>query len=63
MIWGSVSAFLAMGDYAGFVWGSYGVTAACIVLEIALLAARHRTALRQLSARAPQSTTHRMGGA
>ena len=48
MIWGSVSAFLAMGDYAGFVWGSYGVTAACIVLEIVLLAARHRTALRAL---------------
>jgi heme exporter protein D len=48
MSWGSLSAFLAMGGYAGFVWGSYGVTAACIALEIAVLLARHRAALRQL---------------
>ena len=49
MNWGGVSAFLAMGGYAGFIWGSYGVTAACIVLEIALLlVARHRAALRAL---------------
>jgi heme exporter protein D len=45
--WGSLSAFLAMGGYAGFVWGSYAVTAACIALEIALLAARRRKLLRQ----------------
>lgn len=42
MNWGSVAAFLAMGGYAGFVWGSYGVTALCIALEVALLAARAR---------------------
>ena len=34
MNWGGVSAFLAMGGYAGFIWGSYGVTAACMALEI-----------------------------
>ena len=49
MIWGGVSAFLAMGGYAGFVWGSYGVTAACMALEIILLAARHRAAQRALN--------------
>lgn len=48
MNWGGVSAFLAMGGYAGFIWGSYGVTAACMALEIVLLAARHRAALRAL---------------
>ena len=48
MNWGSVSAFLEMGGYAGFVWGSYGMTALCIVAEIALLANRRRAALRQL---------------
>ena len=48
MSWGGVSAFLAMGGYAGFIWGSYGVTAACFVVEIALLVARHRAAMRQL---------------
>ncbi len=48
MNWGSVSTFLAMGGYGGFVWGSYGVTAICVVLEIALLAARHRRLRREL---------------
>jgi heme exporter protein D len=52
VIWGSVAAFLAMGGYAGFVWGSYGVTAACMALEIIVLAARHRAALRALPGRA-----------
>ena len=42
MSWGSVSAFLAMGGYAGFIWGSYAVTAACFALEIVLLIARQR---------------------
>ena len=48
MNWGGVSAFLAMGGYAGFVWGSYGVTALCIACEIALLAARRRKLRREL---------------
>jgi heme exporter protein D len=42
MNWGSVSAFLNMGGYAGYVWGSYLVTAACIAYELVLLAARRR---------------------
>ena len=53
MTWGSVTAFLAMGGYAGFVWGSYSVTAACGVLEILLLAARHRAAVRALATAEP----------
>ena len=48
---GSVSAFLAMGGYAGFVWGSYGVTALCIAVETALLVARHRRLRRKLCGR------------
>ncbi len=48
MNWGSVSEFLAMGGYAGFVWGSYAVVALCIALEIALLAARQRRLRREL---------------
>ncbi len=49
MNWGGVSAFLAMGGYGGFVWGSYAVAALCIALEIALLAARHRRLRRSIS--------------
>jgi heme exporter protein D len=46
--WGSVSAFLTMGGYAGYVWGSYAVAALCIAVEITLLAARHRRLRREL---------------
>ncbi len=36
--WGGVSEFIAMGGYGAFVWGSYGVTALCIGVEVWLLA-------------------------
>lgn len=49
MNWGSLHNFLAMGGYARYVWGAYGVTALFIAAEIALLAARRRTLLRRLS--------------
>ena len=49
MNWGSAAAFLAMGGYAGFVWGSYAVTAACIALELALLFARERRLRREMN--------------
>jgi len=50
MSWGSVSAFLAMGGYAGFVWGSYGVTVLCIAAEVMLLMARERRLKRGMRA-------------
>jgi heme exporter protein CcmD len=31
-----------MNDYAWFVWGSYGVTALCLFLELFFLARRSR---------------------
>ena len=36
--------FLSMGGYAWYVWGSYGVTFACLALEILLLRKRAREA-------------------
>jgi len=55
MNWGSWDNFLAMGGYAFYVWGSYGVTLALIVAEVALLRARKRsietTLTRTVSAR------------
>ena len=44
MNWGSWSEFWAMGGYAFFVWGSYGVTAAALALEVLLLRRRAREA-------------------
>jgi heme exporter protein D len=39
-----MSDFFAMGGYAWYVWGSYGVTFLLLILEIVLLAKRaHET--------------------
>jgi heme exporter protein D len=34
MIWSSATEFWAMGGYAVYVWGSLGVTAALLWLEV-----------------------------
>jgi len=49
MIWDSLEAFLRMGGYGLYVWGSYAVTAAGLAIEIALLASRRRRTLRTLA--------------
>ena len=38
MNWASLDAFLAMGGYGLYVWGSYGVALLCICLEVISLA-------------------------
>ncbi|HYU68031.1 MAG TPA: heme exporter protein CcmD [Burkholderiales bacterium] len=50
MNWGSWDNFLAMGGYGFYVWGSYLVTLALIIAEIALLALRRRSVLGRLRA-------------
>ena len=37
-----MSEFFAMGGYAWYVWGSYGVTAAALALEVMFLWKRSR---------------------
>jgi heme exporter protein D len=32
-----MSEFFSMGGYAWYVWGSYGVTFACLTIEVFLL--------------------------
>jgi len=48
----AVRDFLAMGGYAPYVWASYGVTAAVLLLNALLPAWRERRALRLLRNRA-----------
>ena len=48
MNWSSWDAFWAMGGYALYVWGAYGVTLAVLAVEIWLLRIRRRNALAQL---------------
>jgi heme exporter protein D len=38
-----VSEFFAMGGYAFYVWGSYGVTVACLALEVFFLLRKRET--------------------
>jgi len=47
-----MSDWWAMGGYAWFVWGSYGVTLALIVIELLALRARKRRALEAARAEA-----------
>ena len=42
--WNSFGEFLAMGGYGLYVWGSFGVTAAIMLVE-PILAVRNRKAL------------------
>jgi len=37
-----MSEFFAMGGYAWYVWGSYGVTLLCIAAELLMLRKRTR---------------------
>jgi heme exporter protein D len=48
MQWQSLSEFIAMGGYAGYVWGSVGVTAAAMLGEALLLRRRRREAMAQV---------------
>ena len=41
--WASASDFLAMGGYGLYVWGSFGVTALVMALEIWSLGSRRRS--------------------
>ena len=45
MIWQSASEFWAMGGYGVYVWGSIGVSAALLALEVALARMGRRQAL------------------
>jgi heme exporter protein D len=49
MNWSSWSTFLAMGGYALYVWGAFGVAAAALVLEVWQLRLRSRALARRES--------------
>jgi heme exporter protein D len=49
MLWNSAGEFFAMGGYALYVWGSFGVCAAAMIIEPLLVARRNREILRSLA--------------
>jgi heme exporter protein D len=48
MQWNSVSEFFAMGGYAFYVWGSFGLTALVMIGEPLLIRAQRKNVLHQL---------------
>ena len=48
MFWNSFSDFIAMGGYAGYVWGSFGVTALILIVEPILALRRQRQTITRL---------------
>ena len=48
MQWHSAAEFFDMGGYALYVWGSFGITALGVIIEIWQVRARRREILRNL---------------
>ena len=59
MQWGSVAEFFAMGGYGLYVWTSFGVTAVCLMVEVAAVRRRYR--LGCLAVRARQQSDKEPG--
>lgn len=53
MTWESWSDFFAMGGYALYVWGAFGMVIGLLLIEVAGLA-RRRKAIRKELARRPR---------
>jgi heme exporter protein D len=49
MIWNSWNDFWAMGGYGLYVWGSFGVSALCIALEMLWVKNARAQALAQIA--------------
>ena len=49
MIWNSWNDFWAMGGYGLYVWGSFGVTALCMLVEIFWVQRAREQALNQIA--------------
>ena len=48
MQWNSATDFFAMGGYALYVWGSFGVTVLALVVEVWLIRRRRAAALQAI---------------
>ena len=44
-----VQTFFEMGGYALYVWGSFGVTAVCMIAEPLLLRSRRKAVLKRVA--------------
>lgn len=49
MQWNSASEFWAMGGYAFYVWGSFGITALAMLAESLLIRSQRTSVLAELA--------------
>ena len=57
MQWNSASEFFAMGGYAFYVWGSFGVTALVMLGEMLTIRAQRAELIRQLGTEQQSEST------
>jgi len=48
MQWNNASEFFAMGGYALYVWGSFGLCAAAMIVEPLLVSHRRKQAIKNI---------------
>lgn len=48
MHWKTLNEFFAMGGYAFYVWGSFGLTALIAIWEVCALRNRRKQAIQQI---------------
>lgn len=48
MHWKTLNEFFAMGGYAFYVWGSFGLTALIAIWELSSLRYRRKNAIQQI---------------
>jgi len=57
-----MTEFFAMGGYAWYVWGSYGITALVVAAEVVAVMARRRRARAEARLTTPDNLSAATGG-
>jgi heme exporter protein D len=52
-----MTEFFAMGGYAFYVWGAYGITALTLVIEVLSARSRHHRSLEEARLATPETTS------
>jgi heme exporter protein D len=57
-----MTEFFAMGGYAFYVWGAYGITALTIVIEVLSVRSRHHRSLEEARLATPDDNSATVRG-
>ena len=59
MQWNNAAEFFAMGGYGVYVWGSFGVSALALVVEVWLIRRRHAAAIHAIQGNVQETSSAR----